>query len=36
MGGLGAGEYYGFIYNHNVVQPKPFADGSIGKLYDNP
>ena len=36
MGALGAGEYYGFIYNSNEVRVKPFTDGTIGKLYENP
>ena len=36
MGGLGAGEYYGFIYDADLFTPKQFKEtGKIGKIYPN-
>ena len=36
MGGLGAGEYYGFIYDADIFTPKQFKKTSkIGQIYPN-
>ncbi|CAM9092534.1 MnuA family membrane nuclease [Mycoplasma todarodis] len=38
MGGVGTWEYYGFLYNSKVMNPKKFegSNNNIGELYNNP